>query len=52
MRIDALAACDRSHTLRRFVSAGEKIAEMPKKKGDYVDWHDDWHNCRAKKLLI
>jgi hypothetical protein len=24
----------------------------PKKKADFVDWRDDWRNCRAKKLLV
>jgi hypothetical protein len=25
---------------------------MPKKKDDFVDWRDDWRNCRAKKQLV
>jgi hypothetical protein len=25
---------------------------MPKKRDDFVDWRDDWCNCRAKKQLI
>jgi hypothetical protein len=25
---------------------------MPKRTHDFIDWRDDWRNCRAKKQLI
>jgi hypothetical protein len=25
---------------------------MPKRKDDFIDWRDDWRNCRAKKQLV
>jgi hypothetical protein len=34
------------------ISISQSALIMPKRTKDFVDWRDDWRNCRAKKQLI